>query len=155
MADVASTGGAVLAGVIIFVTGANWIDPLVSVFIGLLIVYSVWGIVRESVEILLEAAPRDVDVQAMVTDILRVNGVLDVHDLHVWSLSSNLRTMSAHVLTEDIAVSAGARIQSEVVRLLAERYNIAHATLQLECAGCNPEGPYCDIDERLHVYQGD
>jgi cobalt-zinc-cadmium efflux system protein len=131
MGDVASTGGAVLAGVAIFFTGANWIDPLVSVFIGLLIIYSAWGIVSESVEILLEAAPRDLDVQAMVTDVLRVDGVIDVHDLHVWSLSSNLRTMSAHVLTEDIAVSAGAEIKNEVTRLLAERYSIAHATLQL------------------------
>jgi cobalt-zinc-cadmium efflux system protein len=146
MGDVASTSGAVVAGIIIYLTGANWLDPLVSVLIGLLILYNAWGIVRETVEILLESAPRDVDMQAMVADMLKIDGVLGVHDLHAWSLTKNMRTMSAHILTNDIPISAGARIQEELSALLGQRYQIAHATLQLECASCETEGAYCGIN---------
>jgi cobalt-zinc-cadmium efflux system protein len=146
MGDVVSTTGALIAGVLIYFTGANWLDPLVSVLIGCLIVYTAWGILRETVEILLESTPRDVDMPAMVKDIMSIPGVLGVHDLHVWSLTHQLRTMSAHILTDDIAISEGARIQGEVNRVAAERYNISHATLQLECIGCDPDVLYCDIE---------
>jgi len=153
MGDVASTSGAVIAGIVIYFTRANWLDPFVSVLIGGLIVYTAWGILRETVEILLESTPRDVDVEAMVGEIMGVQGVLGVHDLHVWSLTHRLRTMSAHILTQDIPISAGTRIQDEVTRLLRGRYNISHATLQLECAGCDPDGLYCDIDGVVRTRQ--
>ena len=145
MGDVISTVGAVIAGIFIYFTGANWLDPLVSVLIGFLILYNAWGILRETVDILLESAPRDLDMKKMVKDITSVDGVLGVHDLHVWSLTQNLRTMSAHILTEDISVSAGARIQSRINELVYRRYNIAHATLQLECVDCAPNSLYCDM----------
>lgn len=145
MGDVISTIGAVIAGVIIYFTDANWLDPLVSVLIGFLILYNAWGILRETVEILLESTPRDVDIKKMVEEIVEVDGVLGVHDLHVWSLTQSLRSMSAHVLTEDITVSAGAAIQSEINKLVYRRYNIVHATLQLECVDCDPDSLYCKL----------
>ena len=145
MGDVISTVGAVIAGVIIYFTGANWLDPLVSVLIGFLILYNAWGILRETVDILLESTPRDLDIKKMVKDITSVDGVLGVHDLHVWSLTQNLRTMSAHILTEDISVSAGVKIQSRINELVYHRYNIAHATLQLECVDCDPNSLYCHL----------
>jgi cobalt-zinc-cadmium efflux system protein len=145
MGDVISTVGAVIAGVVIYFTGANWLDPLVSVLIGFLILYNAWGILRETVEILLESTPRDVDIKKMVSEITEVDGVLGVHDLHVWSLTQNLRTMSAHILTEDISVSAGAEIQGRINELVYHRYNIVHATLQLECVDCDPSSLYCRI----------
>jgi cobalt-zinc-cadmium efflux system protein len=138
MGDVVSTLGAVAAGVVIFFTGWNWLDPLVSVFIGLLILWNAWGILRESVDILLESTPRDVDMDAMIRDMSQVEGVLGVHDLHVWSITQSMRTMSAHVLTDDIAISLGAQIQGQLDELLLKRYNIEHATLQLECVDCQP-----------------
>jgi cobalt-zinc-cadmium efflux system protein len=143
MGDVISTVGAVIAGIIIYFTHANWLDPFVSVLIGFLILYNAWGILRETVDILLESTPRDVDMKKMVNDISKVDGVLGVHDLHVWSLTQNLRTMSAHILTENISVSAGAEIQSRINELVYHRYNIAHATLQLECVDCDPNSLYC------------
>ena len=146
MSDVASTAGALIAGVLIYFTRANWLDPLASVLIGCIIVYTAWGILREIVDILLESSPRDVDMPAMVEDLMGVDGVLAVHDLHVWSLTHGLRTMSAHILTDDIPMSAGAQIQREINGLLSRRYNISHATLQLECAGCDPDALYCEID---------
>ena len=136
--DVLSSLGAVVAGVSIFFTGWNWLDPLVSVFIGLLILWNAWGILRESADILLESTPSDVDMDAMLKDMSQVKGVLGVHDLHVWSITQSMRTMSAHILTDDIAISAGADIQGQLNALLLHRYNIAHATLQLECADCQP-----------------
>jgi cobalt-zinc-cadmium efflux system protein len=145
MGDVISTIGAVIAGIIIYFTNANWLDPLVSVLIGFLILYNAWGILRETVDILLESTPRDVDIKKMVSDITKLEGVLGVHDLHVWSLTQNLRTMSAHILTQDISVSAGAAIQSEINDLVYHRYNIAHATLQLECVDCAPDSLYCRL----------
>jgi cobalt-zinc-cadmium efflux system protein len=150
MGDVASTIGAVIAGIIIYFTHANWLDPFVSVLIGFLILYNAWGILRETVGILLESTPRDVDMQAMVADIRQVEGVLGVHDLHVWSLAQNLRTMSAHILTDDLPISAGTEIQRQINEVVFHRYHIAHATLQLECVDCDPNLLYCEINEGNH-----
>ena len=152
IADVISTVGAVIAGVIIYFTHANWLDPFVSVLIGFLILYSAWGILRETVGILLESTPRDVDMQAMVDDIKQVKGVLGVHDLHVWSLAQNLRTMSAHILTDDLPISEGAEIQWQINEVVFHRYNIAHATLQLECVDCEPDMLYCEIKDGSHKH---
>jgi cobalt-zinc-cadmium efflux system protein len=135
-----------VAGVGIWLTGWRWLDPLASLLIAGLIVWNAWRIVRESVDILLESTPRDIDVNAMVADLAQVPGVRGVHDLHVWSITQTRRSLSAHILTEDIPVSAGAAIQREVNALLHHRYHIAHATLQLECVGCEPDRLYCDLE---------
>jgi cobalt-zinc-cadmium efflux system protein len=146
MGDVLSTIGAILAGVIIAFTGANWLDPLVSVLIGLLILWNAWGILRESVDILLENTPRDIDMSSVVRDLLAVEGVLGVHDLHVWSINRSLRTLSAHILTEDIAISSGYAIQTAINDMLRRKYGIGHAILQLECSGCDPDTLFCDMN---------
>lgn len=151
MGDVLSTVGAVIAGVIIYFTNANWLDPFVSVLIGFLILYNAWGILKDAIDILLEATPRDVDVQAMVKDIAQVDGVLGVHDIHVWSLTQSLRTMSAHILTDDLHISVGADIQHQINEMLYHRYNITHATLQLECVDCSPDELYCDLNGHVHT----
>ena len=151
MGDVLSTVGAVIAGIIIFFTQWNWLDPLVSVLIGALILWNAWGILRQSIHILLESTPENIDVKNMVTDLLKIEGVRGVHDLHVWSINENLRVLSAHVITEDIPVSAGANIQRGVNEILFHKYNIQHATLQLECEGCDPNMLYCDITEINHA----
>jgi len=151
MGDVFSTIGAVIAGVIIYFTNANWLDPFVSVLIGFLILYNAWGILRDAIDILLEATPRDVDTNKLVHDVLQVKGVLGVHDLHVWSLTQNLRTMSAHVLTNDVSISDGANIQLQINEVVYHRYNIAHATLQLECVDCLPDSLYCNLNGHFHA----
>jgi cobalt-zinc-cadmium efflux system protein len=150
MGDVLSTVGAVIAGVIIYFTDANWLDPFVSVLIGFLILYNAWGILRDATDILLESTPRDVDIKTMVKDIIQIEGVLGVHDLHVWSLTQNLRTMSAHILTDDLPISTGVSIQRQINEIVFHRYNIAHATLQLECIDCRPSSLYCDLNGHYH-----
>lgn len=145
MGDVLSTLGAVAAGVVILFTGWNWLDPLVSVLIGALILWNAWGILRQAVNILLESAPSDIDMQAMLTDLKTVPGVKDVHDLHVWSLTENMRMLSAHIVTNDQPISAGAALQQTINQMLSERYKIVHATLQLECACCQSGNLYCEM----------
>jgi cobalt-zinc-cadmium efflux system protein len=147
MGDVLSTVGAVIAGVIISFTGWNWLDPLVSVLIGVLILWSAWSIVRESVDILMEGTPTDIDMDAMIRDISAVKGVRGVHDLHVWSITRGMRTLSAHLVTDDLPISEGASIQTGVNEVLHHNYNINHATLQLECKDCTPSTLYCAFGE--------
>jgi cobalt-zinc-cadmium efflux system protein len=146
MGDVLSTVGAVIAGVVIYFTNANWLDPFVSVLIGFFILYNAWGILHETVDILLESTPRDVNLKTLVDELTQIDGVLGVHDLHVWSLTQSLRTMSAHILTDDLHISAGSDIRRQINEIVYRRYNISHATLQLECVDCCPDSLYCDLN---------
>ncbi len=148
--DAISTLGALVAGVLIMLTGWTILDPLVSVLIGLLIVWNAWLIIRESVEILLEGTPRDIDMEEMVKDITSIDGVRGVHDLHVWSITQNMRALSAHVLVDDEQISVGAGIQRQINEVLKQQYNVAHATLQLECVGCEPDMLYCELNSINH-----
>jgi len=137
--DVISTVGAVLAGVLIRFTGWDWLDPLVSVLIGGLILWNAWGIVRESISILMEATPADIDMESLLDDVRSVMGVRGVHDLHVWSITRDLRVLSAHVVAESASLRESADMLRSLNVLLAERYHIHHATWQLEdqdCEGC-------------------
>jgi cobalt-zinc-cadmium efflux system protein len=152
--DAISTLGAVLAGVAIKLTGWEWLDPLVSVLIGGLILWSGWKIIRETVTILMEGTPAGLDMRLLVRDLLSVEGVQGVHDVHAWSITGSLRAFSAHVLTKDMSISAGAGIQRQINALLREKYQIGHATLQLECQGCEPDLLYCDLvpaDDHEHA----
>jgi cobalt-zinc-cadmium efflux system protein len=148
--DAASTFAAILAGIGITLTGWQWLDPLVSVLIGALILGNAWSIIRETINILLEGTPRDVDLDDIVRDLQRVNGVNDVHDLHVWSITQSMRSLSAHIATDDISISASAPIQREINELLFHQYGIAHATLQFECAECESSLLYCDLETANH-----
>ena len=152
MGDVMSTLGAVIAGIIIAFTNWNWLDPLVSVLIGVFILWNAWGILRQSIHILLESTPESIDMDSMVNDLLKVDGVCGVHDLHVWSINENLRALSAHIITNDIHVSAGVSIQRDLNEILTHKYNIRHATLQLECEGYHENILFCNISEHHHEH---
>lgn len=143
--DAISTLGLVVAGLGIFLLGWTWLDPLASLLIAAFILWSAWGIVRETVDILLESTPRDLDVDAMVRDLLSIEGIYGVHDLHVWSIASNLRMLSAHVLMNNMTIAEGAQLQHDINNLLLNRYGIGHTALQLECADCEPDLLYCDL----------
>jgi cobalt-zinc-cadmium efflux system protein len=82
--------------------------------------------------------------------MLAVEGVRGVHDLHVWSITSSLHTLSAHLITDDVPVSVGANVRAAVGDMLVHQYGITHATLQLECMDCAPVGLYCDITVNNH-----
>jgi cobalt-zinc-cadmium efflux system protein len=145
MGDVFSTIGAVIAGIVIHFTGLNWLDPLVSVFIGLLIVWNAAGILRETVHILLENTPRNVDMEKMLGELKSVKGVRSVHDLHAWSITESLRALSAHIVIDDVSISKGAEIQRKINELVRQRYDIGHTTLQMESTECESCFLYCDM----------
>ncbi len=151
--DAISTLGAVLAGIGIRLTGLQVLDPLASMLIGGLILWTAWGIIRETASILLESTPKDVDMTKVVQDLMLIKGVRGVHDVHAWSINQNMRAFSAHLLTEDITISAGLPIKRQASEMLFHRYGIIHATLQLECAGCEPAELYCDLVEARDNHQ--
>jgi len=145
--DALSTVGAVVAGVAIKVTGREILDPIVSILIAGLILWNAWVILRETVEILLEGAPRGLDVQALAKDILQTKGVLGIHDLHVWSIAADRRAISAHILIEDALLSRTGELLHCLNELLFHDYGIVHSTLQLECEACQPSDLYCDLTD--------
>jgi cobalt-zinc-cadmium efflux system protein len=145
--DAASAAGVVVAGVLIALTGQHWLDPAVSVLIALFIFWTSRGIIADAVHILLESTPSDVDAQKVLASMRQVPGVLDVHDLHLWSISSTLRAASAHVLVQDQPVSKACDILAEVNGVLADRFHIAHTSLQLETTACDPGEVFCRIHE--------
>ena len=150
MGDVISTIGAVLAGVVIFYTQLTWLDPLVSVLIGVLILWNAWGILQETIVILLESTPSDIDMSEIVRDLMGVKGVKGVHDLHVWSITQSLRVLSAHIVVEDTKISEAAIIQQRINHQVAHHYQIHHTTLQLESQNCQPDVLYCDLNHHSH-----
>ncbi|MGE5140258.1 MAG: cation diffusion facilitator family transporter [Rudaea sp.] len=144
-ADAVSVLGVIAAAIGIALLGLENLDSFASVLIAALILWSAWGILKETVDILLESTPRDVDVNAMVQDILGVRGVRGLHDLHVWSISSSFRALSAHVLTEEMTLAQGAKVQNDINDLLLNRYAIGHSALQLESINCEPGVLYCEL----------
>jgi cobalt-zinc-cadmium efflux system protein len=143
--DAASTLAAAAVGVVIRLTGWDALDPAISVLIGGLIVWNGWVIIRETVDILLESTPRDLDLGQLVRDVTGIEGVRGLHDLHVWSLAQNVRAMSAHVEVDDMSVAAGCEVQQAITECVRQRHNIAHTTLQLECGACQPNGLLCNL----------
>jgi cobalt-zinc-cadmium efflux system protein len=136
MGDLLGSVGIVIGAVAIRYTGWQEIDPVLSILIGALIVWTAWDIIQESLNILLEGLPRGLDLQSVSLAMCEVEGVLDVHDLHIWNLGSNTRALSCHVLIQDLPPSASECILKCVNDLLADRFQICHTTVQFEHVGC-------------------
>jgi len=134
--DTVSTAAVVVGGWAILATGQSWIDPALSVGIGALILWSSSGILRETLNILLEGTPRGVKLELVQAAIRQVQGVNDVHDLHVWSLGSETSALSCHISIADIPPSASERILRDVKDCLHRQFGIDHTTIQFEHAVC-------------------
>jgi cobalt-zinc-cadmium efflux system protein len=128
-----SSLGVIAAAAIVWTTGWRYADPLVSAGIGLFILPRTWGLLTRAVSTLLEGTPRDVDLGSLREVIQRIDGVTDVHDLHVWVLTSGVNAMSAHVVCED-GVSRD-EVLSRVHHEVRSRFKITHLTVQLESPG--------------------
>lgn len=131
VSDTLGSLGAVSAGILILMTHLYWIDTLVSLFICILILYSSWGLVRESFHVLMEAVPPHVSIRAIEDEIQGLNGVCCVYDLHVWSITTNQVALSAHVVLEGSHLE-GQKLLVKISDLLLERHGISHSTIQLE-----------------------
>jgi cobalt-zinc-cadmium efflux system protein len=136
LGDLVGSIGIVIGAIIIRYTGWQQVDPLLSILIGALIVWTAWDIVRESLNILLEGLPRGLELQSVISAMRQVEGVLDVHDLHIWSLGSTTRALSCHVLIEDLPPSTSELTLRRLNDLLAHRFQIRHTTVQFEHMNC-------------------
>jgi cobalt-zinc-cadmium efflux system protein len=134
--DTLSTAAVIAGGAGILLTGRNWIDPALSLIIAALILWSSMGIVRETLNILLEGTPRGISLTEIRLGMGAVEGVVNVHDLHVWSLGSNSSALACHVTIADIPPSESACILARLNQLLKERFQISHATIQFEHMCC-------------------
>lgn len=134
--DTLSTAAVIAGGVAIAYTGQHWIDPALSVGIGVMILWSSTGIIRESLNILLEGTPRGMDLDRIEQTIRAVPGVCSVHDLHVWSIGSDTHSLSCHVGIEDMRASESAVMLEQIRAELNQRFHIHHTTIQFELNAC-------------------
>src|SRR5260370_42071777 len=156
--DVAASVGVIVAGFIILFTGWTIADPVLSVGIAVLIAIGAWRILHETTNILLEAAPKGLSMPDLVKDMESVEGIQDVHDLHVWSITSNMYALSCHALIENLPPSDSSSILQSFNSMLSKKYHIDHATIQFECdphqgTFCSVNGLYCQMEECNNNHQ--
>src|ERR1019366_235589 len=146
---------AIIAGaLVIHYTGWRQVDPILSILIALLIVWTAWDIIRESLNILLEGLPRGIRLGDVTSAMKATAGVLDVHDLHIWSLGSSAHALSCHVLIEDVPPSASDIILRRLNGVLEEKFHIAHTTVQFEHVSCAISETGCAIPVKLEDHEG-
>jgi cobalt-zinc-cadmium efflux system protein len=139
---------AIIAGaVVIRYTGWTQVDPILSILIGALIIWTAWDIIRESLNILLEGLPAGIELQSVVRAMRSVDGVIDVHDLHIWTLGSNVHALSCHVQIDDQPTSESNSILRGINEVLCERFHIHHTTVQFEHARCALSETGCSLIE--------
>lgn len=130
VSDALGSVGALLAGLAVWAWGATWADPAASVVIAVLVLRGAWGLLDDALHVLMEGAPPHIDVNAVRAALCETAGVLDVHDLHVWTITSGMVAMSGHVVAAP--AEPGPDVVRRVAELLRERFGIAHTTIQVE-----------------------
>ena len=136
--DVAASAGVVIAGGVILLTGWLYIDPLLSLAIAALIAYGAWGIVRETVNLLMEGTPPDINMAEVSSEISGTDLVTGVHDLHVWALSSEDVALSCHIVIADTSLGDAEHVVRDLEGRLCSQFAIGHTTIQVE--SCHPCG---------------
>jgi cobalt-zinc-cadmium efflux system protein len=143
LGDAVSALGVVIAGVLVATMRAPLADPVVSLLIAGLILYSSYGVLRESATVLLEGTPTGMDMPAVIAAIKSVGGVLDVHDLHVWMVGPGVVACSCHIIVAEQSVREGQQVLRAVVQDIEHRFQITHTTVQVEVEGCDATDMYC------------
>lgn len=136
LGDTLSSVGVVIAGILIIVTGNYIFDSIISAIIGLIILVGSLRLLRESTHILMEATPKNIDLDDLSRDIQKINGVKEIHDMHVWSVSSNVYALSSHVLIDAKNIKSMNKIVSKINEMVKSKYNITHTAIQSECETC-------------------
>lgn len=143
LTDAAGSVAAIIAALAVVALAATWVDPVVSVLIGALVLWSAWGILRDATHVLLEGTPRGMDPADVERTLMAVDGVEAVHHLHLWNLASDTPALSAHVvLGEQVSLHEAQAKGQHLKDLLARHHGIDHATVELECHQCTPT-PLC------------
>jgi len=143
--DALASVGVIAGAIIIMFTKLYWVDAAVSVLISVIIIFAAWGIFKEGMRILLEAVPGDISIKEVQKAMESIPAVKDVHDLHVWSISSNLHSMSCHVLVDDCSISQAENVRQQIEDMLRDKFGIGHTTVQTECTQCSNGGLLCEM----------
>jgi cobalt-zinc-cadmium efflux system protein len=138
--DAVSSVGVIIGGIIILYTGWYLIDPILSILIALGIIAGAIGLVTESVSILLESAPSHINIAAVAEEIAKIDGVREAYHVHVWTITSGVYALSAHVIIDDRPVSGSRVLLDSIRQRLTDRFKIMHSTIQLECERCDESG---------------
>lgn len=149
LTDALGSAGAIAAGGLIWALGWNWVDPLASVLIGLLVIYSAWRLLAESVSVLMESVPKGVDVDEVLSAMKLVSGVAAVHDLHVWTITSGRDALSVHVVAAE--GEAYAPLLGRLRSMLHERFGFDHVTIQIEPEAFEACETSCPMDTRTPI----
>ena len=136
LGDALGAAAVIVGGIVIALTKAAWIDPLLSLFVAGIIVVGVVRVLRDATNVLLESVPRNIDCADLTAHMSRVPGVTGVHDLHVWAIASGSVALSAHVQLDDRRLSEAAGVLREIDECLQSHFGITHATIQFECESC-------------------
>jgi cobalt-zinc-cadmium efflux system protein len=136
MADALVSVGVVITGILISLTGIQWLDPIVSLAIMAVILYSTWGVLRESLKMSLDATPMDVDLESIKEIARKISGVRDIHHIHVWALSTTQNALTAHLVMEDNLTNEQVQDIKEQLKHELTHVNIHHATLETEQVIC-------------------
>jgi cobalt-zinc-cadmium efflux system protein len=148
LGDMLSSVGVIAGGIIMLVTGFYIVDPIISILIGLIILRGAFGVIRECSDILLEGVPRNIKLSEVEKVLKQVTGVVDIHDLHVWSISSAHPALSAHVVVEEQTTHSTKEILDEIQAQVKEKFDIEHLTIQFECLCCGMQKVECILSER-------
>jgi cobalt-zinc-cadmium efflux system protein len=130
--DTLSSVAVIIAGILIYFTGWLIVDPIASVIISVMILLWSIGLIKESVHILLESVPKGINIDEVASVINGINQVKDVHDIHIWQITSEMYSMTCHVVLEEITLSESGKILHQIHHLLDERFHITHSNIQLE-----------------------
>jgi cobalt-zinc-cadmium efflux system protein len=136
LGDALASVGVIVGGIVMMLTGWYIVDPLISVFIGVIVLAGSWRVLRSSLHILFEGTPEGIAVRDVARAMSQVTGVQEVHDLHLWSICSGYPALSAHVLVADAACDVTTVQMGWLKQTLAERFGIQHTTIQFETANC-------------------
>lgn len=142
--DTISSLGVIAAAIVIMITGWTYADPIIAIVIGCIILWGAVQVAKESVDILLEAVPKQITVDKVSKTLKEVAEVEEVHDIHVWTITSGIYALSTHLVVKDLMVSQSTDIIENINRTLLEKFNITHTTIQLECRSC-PTNNICAI----------
>ena len=143
LGDAVSSAGIIVAAILIRVTRSPQWDPAVSLAIAALILWSSWGILRETVNLLLEGTPAGIDPNSVTQSLGAIEGVHGVHHLHIWALGPSSPALSCHLMVGDVPVRTTSALLEQVTEMLHHDYRIVHATVQFEFAECADDDPYC------------
>lgn len=143
LGDAVSAAGIILAAVLIRLTGATYWDPAVTLVIGLLILWSSWGVLMEAMNLLLEGTPAGIDPAAVARSLEAIPGVHGVHHLHIWALGPSSPALSCHLMVDDVPIRSTGSVLDQVTEMLHHDYRIVHTTVQFEFAECRDDDPFC------------